>query len=138
MYQEGTILIDPTRPDTLLRAEVEALRAICEEPLRVFRRAANLDGPGWIPLSGDAELMYQLVAIRKVVWRGVWSGVMGQPVAYEEIDGTLLDKAGYMWQRERGRWDRLPAPDESVHSGRIEIGETLKGGDVRDVVMGGA
>lgn len=29
-----------------------------------------------------------------------------------------------MWQRERQRWDRLPAPDEELE-GRVEIAETL-------------
>jgi hypothetical protein len=135
--QAGSILIDPTRPDTLLRAEVEALRAICEEPLRVFRRAMNLDGPGWKQFSNSSsKQVYQLLAMGNLVWRCIWSGVDGDEFEFEKIEGNLLDKAGYLWQLERGRWDRLPAPDEGVE-GRIEIEEELRENIIMDVVMGG-
>lgn len=94
--QEGSIFIDPTRPDTLLRAEVEALRAICEEPLRVFRRAMHLDGPGWKPM-GDGRV-YQLLAVGRRVWRCIGreerEGFVVGEIAYEELEGGLLDKAG--------------------------------------------
>lgn len=135
--QAGTIFIDPTRPDTLLRAEVEALRAICEEPLRVFRRATNLDGPGWKSFSNsNSKRVYQLLAVGNLVWRCVWTGYDGDEIEYEQIEGNLLDKAGYLWQLERGRWDRLPAPDEGTDR-RVEIEERLRD-LVTDVVMGGS
>jgi len=56
---------------------------------------------------------------------------------YENIEGSLLEQAGYLWQRERRKWDRLPAPDEGINEGRVEIEEMLRGEENIDVIMEG-
>ena len=98
---------------------------------REFRRKSNLDGPGWRPCQGInpwGVIAYQLFASGCTEPRSVWRYLghsdgreRAQVPEAQSISPDMLEKAGWVWRKQRSRWDRKPDPEEEIPLTRVKL-----------------